>query len=225
MAKITRDLVIYIERKQMTFFGGGLEKVIKLPLEKELYCDLEVVDRALLVEEISKVIQLSRSPAYLNVIFSDSASFFKDLDSGLIPERLEEEEKKFRDLVPFDEVAIALVKVGQGYKVIGVNWEIYRVVVEAISSKGFVPLSVVPELAVPGFNQKGGLNEKSGLLVVQKQKSLKQNNFSTSIEVNEKLIGKRDIKSLIKNIKPVTVLVGVFTLLVTILVFLILKSF
>ena len=190
-----------------------------MALDKKLVNDLEVIDRNALIDGISDLVKVNQASARLVIVFADSASIVDDLGAELTPAQLFQAEKDFYNLVPFDETATKLIKFAKGYKAIGVNWEFYRVIVEALAPQGFRVAAVIPALAVTDLNQKEGLTDRSGATIISKLSSFKNFSFYQGVtekeepEVNAQPKPKSEKKS-----KLLPMLIGVFVLLTIILV-------
>lgn len=223
MAKGVRDLVVYIERKQLSFYGGAFEKVITFPLDKKLVNDLEMIDRNALIEAISDLVKVSSASARLIIIFSDSVSILEDLGANLTSEQLTQAEKSFYSTVPFDETATKLVKTAKGFRAVGVNWEFYRVIIEALAPKGFKIAVALPAMAVPEFDQKAGLTDKVASTIVSKLGSFNNYGFYQGpIEKEETDTAPQRGPAPAKKSKLLPILIGVFVFFVVVLVILLL---
>lgn len=223
MAKGTSDLVVYLERRRISFYAGPFKKIAVLNLEENLVKDLEVIDKTALVDAVSALVNVEGVSANFVIVFADSMTIYKDLPD-LTAQELEGEEKSFSSIVPFDRAATKFIKEEQGYRAVAINSEIYRMVAQALVPKGFKLVAVIPAIAIDKFDQKAGLTDKAGSRILSKVKSLKNYSFLPTIATEEK------VKSTIQNTKAsggkfklMPMLIGVFLLLLLVLLGLLLK--
>lgn len=220
MAK-ARDLIILINRNSLTIAGGNLNEATKVELDKTIFSDLEIVDKKLLSEKILAVISKSETQVNLILIFSDEATFSKELPINSSTEVLQNEEKMFLHNLPFDKVSNKLIKFTNNYLLVGINWDICEAIAESLKEIGYKLLIVIPALVIGGFDQKNGLTNVSYSSIVSKKDQLKQ--FSL-IQVSNENIEPKPQQLIISKRSNMPLLVGIFIFLLTVLAFLIIRS-
>jgi len=209
MANKTKDLVVFIERNSLTFSGGLLEKTVKLSFDEKIISDLEIVDRKLFVENILTRIKNTKTPVNLILIFSDDASFFKELPITSTREQIEVEEKNFLQLMPFDKVAHKLIKFTDNYKFIGINGDTCAIISDTLFPVGYKLSMVLPGSVVTDFRQRTVFPD-----------SLKIYNL---IDTNDENQSGRTSVPIPQKKFLLPILIGVFSVLIMVLIYLIFK--
>lgn len=225
MAKISQDLIVYIDRAEISLYGGQFEKVVRLPVDEKVIFDLEVLDREALIGLINSAVDIINVKANLIIIVSDSASFFKELPENLTDEEENEEKEVFASSIPFEEAITKVVNTQNGHaEVVSVNRALYMPIVEALVAKGFRLLTVIPANTIPHFNQKEGLTKKKGESIFANLNTLKENSFYTALaEVKKTQVFIEKSKIELKKSKLAPILITVFLVLVSVLVILMVK--
>lgn len=220
MSKKNKDLLVYIERNSLTFGGGPFDDVVKINLEEKIVSDLEIVDKKQFIEIVQSQVKKSEIITNLILIFSNNASFFKELPIDSTKEQLNLAEKSFLSLIPFDRVAHKLIKFTKHYQLVGINLGMRDVLKEALMPLGYKLLATIPAIVISGFDHDVGLNGVVMDQIESKMASLKPFNLSeTSNESNESLINQVTTQK--KSYMPI--LVGVFILLICLLTLLLLR--
>lgn len=207
MAKKTHNLTIFIERNSLTFSGDSFESPIKMTFDETVISDLEIVDKKLFSEKVLSQVKNSESLSEFNLVFSDSVCFFKELPLNSTKEQIDQEEKVFLQLMPFDKVAYKLIKFTNAYKFVGVNENMCNILCDILASKGFRLSMVLPEVVIPKFNLESPIPDSLKVYnLVQNKSVARSEQNKTNLPAKKSYL---------------TLLVGVFIFLLVILVFLI----
>ncbi|MEK7168466.1 MAG: hypothetical protein AAB778_00465 [Patescibacteria group bacterium] len=209
MSKKTKDLIVFVERNSLILSGNSFEKPIKLVFNKEVFSDLEIVDKKVFVENISAQFKNKEVYGNLIIVFSDDTCFVNEIPINSTQEQIEVEEKRFISLMPFDKVIYKLIKFTNSYKLIGINSDIYLTIEETLAAKGFSLLMVLPKTVIPNFDLNSVIPESL------KVYSLVETNNGIKTGLNKTIFpSKKNYLSL---------LVGVFIFLLVILAILIVR--
>lgn len=209
MSKKTKDLIVFVERNSLILSGNSFEKPIKLVFNKEVFSDLEIVDKKVFVENISAQFKNKEVYGNLIIVFSDDTCFVNEIPINSTQEQIEVEEKRFISLMPFDKVIYKLIKFTNSYKLIGINSDIYLTIEETLAAKGFSLSMVLPKIVIPNFDLNSVIPESL------KVYSLVETNNGIKTGLNKTIFqSKKNYLSL---------LVGVFIFLLVILAILIVR--
>lgn len=157
MSKKTYSLTIFVERNSLTFSGDSFEKPVKMTFDKALFSDLEIIDKKLFIEKVLMQLNDSKSSNDFILVFSDDICFFKEFSINSTKEQIDQEEKEFLQLMPFEKVAYKLIKFTNSYRFVGVNENICTILANALVSKGYKLAMALPEVVVPNFNLESSI--------------------------------------------------------------------
>ena len=213
-------MVVYVDRDRLQFYGGAFEKIENLVFADNFVKDLEVIDKNALIGAISSFVNVNHAEANLVLIFSDTVSFLMEIPANLSKEQFDTKEKTFYGSVPFAEIATKLIKTQSGYVAVAVNWELIKVVREALGIKGFKLVATIPSFVVDGFDRQLGLTDKIFSVVFSKIDIIKNYDFSDQETFNLAKATATANKPVMRSLKlkPVHILLVIFVMLIVVFV-------
>lgn len=192
MAK--QKAVLYIVPNGFYYFQDQFTAVLSVAFPTDIFSDLEIRDQ----EKFSSLIEIFISSYKLSaasyiLILSPWMVFEKDIvadaqqAAGLVDSVLVENIQRFLSLVPFENVASRVFPTPQGIRVVAINEDIVKNVVDPFSRIGSDVVAVVPYFALSGLSSEtNGFPLEYALSSLGEFESLKQFNIASAPVIKPK---------------------------------------
>lgn len=202
--------ILYLNRNSVQYFASGGAKSKELRFDEEVVTDLEVKKTDLLNDQIRFFIEQNKiSPGHFVTLLSEDVCLVKIFPEGT-QETKKEDVKKFLDSVPFENVRSKTYPFEKGFKLYAVNRDYYEIIEAAFEKFGFRADATAP-LSMIGAQ----ITDKN---IFNKLNLAKQYSFSGQTNYSEMNDEQREL--MMRN-KRLTVMLGVFGILILVLVLMI----
>jgi hypothetical protein len=207
------ETILFIEKNRISVYAG--DGIMKLDIPQNIVRDFDIVDKSGFDGTLDTFIKSKKlSPNHTWVVLSDSVCFSRDFDQA-DPLKLEDEIKDFLESVPFNQVVSKRYKSQTGVRVIATNLELVEGLTEVFEGDGFSIDIVIPGAIFPELGIGKTLNSETARSIIQNRSLADQGNMLAKTPLpksNAEPAGKPQKSKLLP------VLIGVFALLITVLV-------
>ncbi len=241
-----RTGVVYLQKDKFQFFSGTDGRIFEFRFVPEIVRDLDIINSEMLENLIKVFVTNSRiTPSNLVFVLSENAYFSKDFvppapqktaneQRTVTRELLQKQAEEFVEHVPFDNVVSKMIALKDGFKVCATNKDFYESIAIAFEHLGFTVESVLPGVVLGnGLSLRPVLDAAMAGVILQKINTAKQYNLlnqqvfqpqtrQETEEVDEVELERLQNKK--PNKKRLFGLVGVFSSLLIVLVFVYLQS-
>jgi len=174
------SLIVYIDSTRAYFYSESLGNVLQLDFPQDIVSDLEIVNKDKFLQLFNIFIQrnikgLGISKFNVILIFSPNTTFDKDL-APIINKDIEEQEREFLGLAPFEDVLSKTYKLNKNTRVVVANNSFYEMINDIFHKNKLLISMVIPysvlQIVHPEFS-----NQMDLALLLQKADSYKQYNM------------------------------------------------
>jgi len=249
MAIKEHPIIIFLDRNGFIIYQDTLSNIWQFPFAQDLVVNLDVVNKAQLVNSIGSFIQTNKViPSSLIVVLADSVIFQKDLSlqknqDVTLPsgedkiinkpqidfgnkEQQEKEIKNFLDSVPFEEI---LAKVINNTRLVATNKDLLETVTHPFKKMGCMVEAIIPAFMYQQYiDFSGGLGQSVAKIVLRQTDLLKLGNMLTGQQAVEPKQDPNDQPQNVPKEKPSNsrqfILIAIFVFLIIVLVIVYLTS-
>jgi len=170
-------VIIDVTREKLSLCSSSNFDPVIFNFNESMMTDLEVINREELKSKLQAfVVEKKIKPSPLLMVLEDSVYFEKNYTGPTAPSM--EEVQKFIDTVPFSAVSSKLFKVGNGYKMVVINRELYEALDQIFEKLGFPLMSVVPGFILSTVNAPPKFSSESCRVIYKKMDEILANSFS-----------------------------------------------
>lgn len=213
---MAKQLLLYVEGNRAIFYGGDLTEMKQMDFPVDIVRDLDVINKDKLYVLIQALIEAYQLiPTAVTIALSSLVTFDRDL-SQVAPEKQKEEEQKFLDQVPFQNILPYRFSQQNKMKIIAANKDFTYAIKTGLEKRGFTVPAVVPLAALQEVLPELATNLNLDL-ILSKIDSIKQFNMLVNQEPLHTITPQQKAQGKPSN-KRVFLLAGVFGVLLIILI-------
>lgn len=172
-----KDIAIfYVKKNKGVFYSKAFPSADELSFPKDTIDNLEVVDKEKLSELIKSYLSAADvKPTSIIILLDRSITFGEKIENTAASLELAEVER-FADIVPFHQVLSKTFKINNESKIVAVNGDLCRELVnifkeESINVIGVVPMAIL-EKVIPGLKKDFNIKKILGKVHLVKQYSM-----------------------------------------------------
>jgi len=172
-----KDIAIfYIKKNKGVFYSKSLPSPVELSFPKDTIDNLEIVDKGKLSELIKSYLSTNDVKMTSIIILLDRGITFGEKIENTAPSLELAEVERFADIVPFHQVLSKTFKIKNESKIVAVNGDFCRELVnifkeESINVIGVVPMSIL-EKVIPKLKKDFNIKIILGKMHLVKQYSM-----------------------------------------------------
>ncbi|GEM_PF-5555726 len=226
--------IIYLFREGFDFYVNDASPAVRFVFPESVVKDLDVLHKTELHEAVKAFIDQNQIVSGECIIVVSEHVYFEKDFTNVAEDQKEATIQGFVDTVPFESSFVKTFPIAGGWKVAVVNKDLCTSLQEAFTQKGFIISAITPVVVLgTTLTEEGnGLTVDSIRLLFEKYSVLKQNNFLTKLQMEEKKPILPDTATKTASVPPtkqinkkVIGLVGVFIILVLILIGMLVGNF
>lgn len=212
--------VVFVDRKNMYYFGGDAKTALSLPFPPTAVQDMEVINGDELIKTITDFIKANKlKPAEILYCFSSQTYFEKAVPEKTAPEEIERLRSEFNENVPFNKILSKDFSQGKNTTIIAMNKDFAYTMKKVFETLGFSTQAIIPTFVLYG-QQAVTFSSQVGEQLMKHFNSLQQVSFPTKEDETKNI--DHDEKEFAVQKKPgnnrLYVLIGVFGVLIIILI-------
>jgi hypothetical protein len=208
LAKKNADNVVSVSRKGLALCGPGITGIIKMPFSESVIKDLDVVGFTQLSDLLKKFVDVNKISICELVMVLNSDTYFETELVGKDDKELAENLQSFVDNVPLANPSSRIFKIGEKYRVVVINRNLYESLRAIFESMGFKVKAVVPELILSNVGVAGSDFDLNACKLILKSKDfILSNSFvgPASLKENDNWINHNKKKALILAITGIAI--------------------
>ncbi len=173
----TVPIVVDVSRERLSLCTKSNLEPVVFAFTPEMISDLEVINKEVLRTKLQDfVVQNKIKPTPLVIILEESVCFEKTYPGPEQPPM--EEVQKFIDTVPFSAVSSKLFRVGNGFKLVAINRDLYETLQQVFEKLQFPLMSVVPGFVLTTINAPPQFSGESCRVIYRKLDVVTESSFS-----------------------------------------------
>lgn len=218
--------IIYLSKSGFTIYGVDKTGDPSFVFPANTISDLEIVNEKDLSIQIKSFIETNKiEPSLLIIVLSSEILFEKDFPEQSKDQK-EAEIRKYLELVPFENISYKKYQLAKGFKIVVVNTDLYRVVINEFEKQGFTVTAIVPYfLTGEQTADKKSLNPEQIKYLYKKIDIIKQQSLISYQEEPELDIAQKEkINEQTKSSHSLTFLLVIFVFLFIVLIVLVLNQ-